>query len=959
VNRLLRLGILFSCLLLSAIVAAQKWTIYKPGNTGIGGTLVESLALDPSGHPWVGARYPIQQDGGVAMFDFAKWTNYSNVDGKMPSEYVYATAFASDGTRWHGTDLGLVHHFGDHFELFNSLNSPLPKNFIRSVKVDSGGAVWMVYWDPGFITTGVARFDGANWSVWPHNSSMGLGDTIALDNIAIDAGGKVWVGTDSPKGLARWDGTKWTRVLPSATASGPFQPYLGRDNRVWALCGNEVRVLDAGTWLAKPTPAGDGQDWMSLHAKADGTYYLGSWNGLLAYNGGSSWQTLQTPAPVMEIVSDTAGQVWWSSLKQLYKFVDWSSWRAYSAANTGLTNYFSDSIAFDPSGKLWVGTSGGGACTFDGQAWKGYNPYNNGFEPWGLQTDFVTEILTADDGSIWAALGSGAARFDGSTWSSYSPGFGMSDLALGVGGAIYGTWDINTDRGYSRFNGSDFLRTSLAGDPNHAGEPYDIYVDADGIYLATATGLLTNETGTWVRKEMNSVHGQGSFAAYLVTKSPNGDLWVGTEFGLAKRHAGNWTLLTKENSGLPANNITAIGFRADGLMAVGAFDGSVWPYNGGVTLFDGTTWKTFTYANSPIQHEQVADVAFDPSGDLWIVSQSEGIAKIALSSDSGASTLSEVTLLPSEMAGGLATKGTVWLSAPAPAGGSTVALASGSTLATIPASVTVKAGTKKATFIVKTKMVDSDSSVAISASLNGVVRSASLKLLTCAAGFYGQSVPLTLQPGEKADVMVTYRNMGTATWTSNTVQLVSISPRNNKTWGIDRLTLNPLLTTKPMELGNFMGTVTAPTVPGVYTFRWQPLLVGNGTFGEPSIKLTITVKPAENMAAFVGQSVPLSVKAGTLFSASITMRNIGTANWSASSGYGLVSLNPTGNSVWGRSKVPLPATASIAPGSEITFRNSYRAPVTPGTYHFQWRMQQTGKALFGEPTTDVEIVVEP
>lgn len=572
----------------STIATAEQWTIYKPGNTGIGGNLVEGFRLDPQGRPWVGARYPIHEDGGVSTFDGTKWTNYSTVDNLMPSEFVYSMAFSPDGTRWFGTDVGLVHHFGDHYTLFNSSNSPLPRNFIRSVQVDGSGRVWIVYWDPGYIFTGVARLDGSTWTIWPHNTSLGFGDAISLDKLVVAPNGYVWVGSNSTAGMARWNGTSWSRVVPGAGAGAPFNPYLGRDGRLWVLAGNDVRVLNGATWLSKPLPATDGLFWTALHAMPDGTYFVGNWQGQFAYNNGSGWQSMNTPAGVMAIESNSAGELWWVSLKRLYKFVSWGSWRVFHSGNTGLTEYFADSLSFDTAGRLWVGTSGGGACSFIGSVWRGYNPHNDGSEPWGLPTDHVDEIMGAKDGSVWIATGNSVARWNGSAWTQYGYGFMKSDVTEGLSGSIHATWDINTESGIGMFNGFDFARTNFMGAPLYGGEPRDLYVDSAGkVFFGTQTGLISNETGTWIRTDMATIVGPYGSAALRVTKAPNGDLWVGTINGAARRRAGAWTVFTDTNSGLPANTVNAISVRPDGLVAFGAFDGSTWPYHGGAGTFDG------------------------------------------------------------------------------------------------------------------------------------------------------------------------------------------------------------------------------------------------------------------------------------------------------------------------------------------------------------------------------------
>ena len=92
-----------------------------------------------------------------------------------------------------------------------------------------------------------------------------------------------------------------------------------------------------------------------------------------------------------------------------------------------------------------------------------------------------------------------------------------------------------------------------------------------------------------------------------------------------------------------------------------------------------------------------------------------------------AAALSSLALSPASVAGGSPSTGTVTLTAAAPAGGAVVTLASSNTsLATVPASVTVAAGTTSRTFTVTTKVPRKPGSTTISASWLGVTRTATL-----------------------------------------------------------------------------------------------------------------------------------------------------------------------------------------------------------------------------------------
>jgi hypothetical protein len=96
--------------------------------------------------------------------------------------------------------------------------------------------------------------------------------------------------------------------------------------------------------------------------------------------------------------------------------------------------------------------------------------------------------------------------------------------------------------------------------------------------------------------------------------------------------------------------------------------------------------------------------------------------------------LSSLTLSPTSVTGGGAVQGTATLSAAAPSGGLSVSLTSGdTTVATVPASVTVPAGATSATFTVTSKAVPAATTVVISGKGGGVFQSAVLNVTPGAA----------------------------------------------------------------------------------------------------------------------------------------------------------------------------------------------------------------------------------
>ena len=230
------------------------------------------------------------------------------------------------------------------------------------------------------------------------------------------------------------------------------------------------------------------------------------------------------------------------------------------------------------------------------------------------------------------------------------------------------------------------------------------------------------------------------------------------------------------------------------------------------------------------------------------------------------------------------------------------------------------------------------------------------------AAFVRQSVPSTLETGQGTRVAVTMRNTGSATWTTGGTtpcRLGSQNPQDNRTWGLARVEL-PVATVPPGAEVTFSFDVRAPATPGTYNFQWRMVHELVEWFGDftPSVAIQVVSPPPPRSAAFVRQSVPSTMEAGLRETVVVTMRNTGSATWTTggTTPCRLGSQNPQDNRRWELARVGLPV-ATVPPGTEVTFSFDVRAPATPGTYNFQWRMVQELVEWFGDFTPNVRIHV--
>jgi len=101
-------------------------------------------------------------------------------------------------------------------------------------------------------------------------------------------------------------------------------------------------------------------------------------------------------------------------------------------------------------------------------------------------------------------------------------------------------------------------------------------------------------------------------------------------------------------------------------------------------------------------------------------------------------------------------------------------------------------------------------------------------------------------------------------------------------------------------------------------------------------------------AAFVSQSVPATVAPGATAAVEVKLTNAGSVDWDPVAGIKLGSQSPQDNTLWGTSRVLLPA--DVPAGGTATFDFTITAPSTVGSYAFQWRMVKEGVEWFGPST---------
>lgn len=293
------------------------------------------------------------------------------------------------------------------------------------------------------------------------------------------------------------------------------------------------------------------------------------------------------------------------------------SFKAYHAGN-GL---FSNGVFYvgKIKGRIAVGTYGGGMSLLqdDGVNWKNYNI------PEGVGDPFVYGVIEASNGDIWIATWSGLNRVRGgnlddpSKWDLFTVenthGGLPNDWVYGVAEGKNGEIWLATEGGVARFvNGKwsnwnhakgvgapyEKVKSSIAfkNDPSKFSEHHaqqkkemglegvniaynpnyiiSMVVDNDGrLWAGTWGGGVSRFDGkSWTT--FSTVEGLPGNHVFMLHKDAAGQIWIGTDKGLALWQNGKFKVLTHRD-GLLADNVFAMTTTPDGAKWVGGYGGVV------------------------------------------------------------------------------------------------------------------------------------------------------------------------------------------------------------------------------------------------------------------------------------------------------------------------------------------------------------------------------------------------
>jgi ligand-binding sensor domain-containing protein len=247
-------------------------------------------------------------------------------------------------------------------------------------------------------------------------------------------------------------------------------------------------------------------------------------------------------------------------------------WETYNISE-GLGDAFVYGTLKATNGDIWVATWSGanrirGGVLKDRSKWDLFTVENT---HGGLPNDWVYGLAEGKNGEIWLATEGGLARFADGKWDNWNHAKGLGAPFEKVKNDI----TFNSDPAQvSSHHAKQKEEMGLQGvgvayNPNYI---ISLQVDSQGIvWCGTWGGGLARFDGTTWRN-FTVADGLPGNHVFMLYKSPEGRLWIGTNNGLARQEGERFVVMTTEH-GLFSNTVFSMVTGTAGDLWLGSFGG--------------------------------------------------------------------------------------------------------------------------------------------------------------------------------------------------------------------------------------------------------------------------------------------------------------------------------------------------------------------------------------------------
>jgi ligand-binding sensor domain-containing protein len=471
-----------------------NWSSFSLSNVGMNRE-VSKIMPDNQGNLWLACGSNLVQFNiQTTLFQL-----YTPQIPSNPFTYsILALAIDAQGNKWLSLgEYGIAKFDGANWTIYDTTNSGLVGSYISSIAIDAQNNKWIG------SEIGISKFDGSTWTTYNTTNSGIAGNVINC--ITVDPQGNKWFGTR--EGASKLSGTTWTNynatnsLLP---ANMPIRSItIDAQGNKWFTTNTSVFQWNGTIWTALPTMANSGLSSNTIYsvaADSQNNKWFGTLNGVTKFDG-STWTNNDTLGHVIGIVVDAQNNKWFATAHEgLWKW-NGTTLTHYTPPNP-LGSLYLTAIAIDAQGNKWIGSGQNGVFRFDGSTWTPYNTANS-----GLISDRIESIAVDAQGNKWfGTWSSGVSKLNGSTWTHYD--------------------NLNSDIQM------DQVKTILVDAQGHKWF-------GGGVFGGGSSLARWNDT-TWTVYNQNNSPLQGWFLNSIAVER-NGTLWLASDKGVQSLDGPNWT----------------------------------------------------------------------------------------------------------------------------------------------------------------------------------------------------------------------------------------------------------------------------------------------------------------------------------------------------------------------------------------------------------------------------------
>ena len=419
-------------------------------------------------------------------------------------------------------------------------------------------------------------------------------------------------------------------ALPAIAADKPLTAYNREvwttrqglpHNQVNAIAQSKDGYLWLGTWEGlvrynglefhtferANTPALHDNGIRSVRTAADGSIVVGTSRGGVSILSAGTWRHLGmreglAQDEIMDALIDRKGRLWVATESAGVSMVAEGRVTQLNV-RTGLPSNIAYGLLEDRDGSLWVATAGGLAHVVDGRVQAPGDMQ-------GLPRAPAFHAIQLRNGDLVVGTERGAFRGRAGRFQALSPALPVDGVPSLAEDALGNLWIGTVNNGLLRLAGKRVDAFSAEhGLPNN--RVASLQVDAEGsVWAGTNSGLLRLSDApftTW-----NGDQGLTDDYVRTLVQAPGGGIWIGTGRGLNLWRGNQVVERYTAAEGLPGDSILSLLPLRDGSLLVGSYT------VGAYRMREGRVVEHFETAGGMPGSNQVRALAQGADGTLWI-----------------------------------------------------------------------------------------------------------------------------------------------------------------------------------------------------------------------------------------------------------------------------------------------------------------------------------------------------